>query len=165
MKYVWPTQWPLWWWHFQTHGSMNVYTVWKKLISGCGLEWSGGKKKILFNRDKNQSVQNSREKTATGKLLISDTVWASVRMSTLFNYSSVQSLSLIGRVNINWSTVTGPVMYSLQAFVLYISGTLDKDNTSYSSVKHNVFYRDTRGWELCKPEEWTIHLFCEDYLF
>lgn len=31
MKYVRPTQWPEWWWHFQTHGSMNVYTVWKKI--------------------------------------------------------------------------------------------------------------------------------------
>lgn len=38
MKYVQPTQWPEWWWHFQTHGSMNVYTVWKKLISGQALE-------------------------------------------------------------------------------------------------------------------------------
>lgn len=31
MKYVWPTQRSEWWWHFQTHGSMNVYTVWKKI--------------------------------------------------------------------------------------------------------------------------------------
>lgn len=31
MKYVRPTQWPEWWWHFQTHSSMNVYTVWKKI--------------------------------------------------------------------------------------------------------------------------------------
>lgn len=46
MKYVWPTQWPEQRWHFQTHGSMNVYTVWKKkLISGCGLERSVKRKK------------------------------------------------------------------------------------------------------------------------
>lgn len=31
MKYARPTQWPEWWWHFQTHSSMNVYTVWKKI--------------------------------------------------------------------------------------------------------------------------------------
>lgn len=34
MKNVRPTQWPEWGWHFQTHGSVNVYTVWKKLIVG-----------------------------------------------------------------------------------------------------------------------------------
>lgn len=31
LKYVRPTQWPEWWWHFQTHGSMIVYTVWKNI--------------------------------------------------------------------------------------------------------------------------------------
>ncbi len=45
MKYVWPTQWPEWRWHFQTHGSMNVYTVWKKIDQWVRFrERSGGKK-------------------------------------------------------------------------------------------------------------------------
>lgn len=76
MKYVWPTQWPERRWHFQTHGSMNVYTVWKKkLISGCGLERSvkRKKKKSDFHRDRNQSVQREKqeecmEKRVCGKI-------------------------------------------------------------------------------------------------
>lgn len=62
MKYVWPTQWPERRWHFQTHGSMNVYTVWKKkLISGCGLERSVKRKKKEWFSPWQKSICPERE--------------------------------------------------------------------------------------------------------
>lgn len=59
MKYVWPTQWPEWRWHFQTHGWMNVYTVWNKLINGWGLRREMGKKSDCHS-DRNQFVQRKK---------------------------------------------------------------------------------------------------------
>lgn len=66
MKYVWPTQWPERRWHFQTHGSMNVYTVWKKKIDqwvrfGEECKKKEKKKRVIFTvTEINLSRERSR---------------------------------------------------------------------------------------------------------
>lgn len=64
MKYVWPTQWPEWRWHFQTHGSMNVYTVWKKIDQWVWFGERGVKKKRFFTMTE---INLSREKRGEGE--------------------------------------------------------------------------------------------------
>lgn len=139
MKYVWPTQWPEWRWHFQTHGSMNVYTVWKKLISGCGLEIEVKKKKC-FSAWQKSICERGNEATGeswVGGKETAGVIWYRGRESEDF----WNVISINGKVS----------KQCLRAALLADQGPM-----SGGCVE---------CYELQKKGEWVAHSVCLNYLF